>query len=78
MTTNAAILASLGRLASVSASCVVEDDTSCVVRHARPITEGDRAKIREQAIEKLVRDYDAMTSREARIRARQVIRDAAQ
>jgi len=78
MTTNAAILASLGRLTSVSASCAVEDDTSSVVRHARPITEGDRAKIREQAIEKLTRDYDATTSREARIRARQVIRDAAQ
>lgn len=51
-------------------SCVVPDDPGEVVRHARPITDADRAAIHEQYIQQLVaqgRDEPAIAARERRI-----------
>lgn len=48
-------------------SCVVPDDDSCVVRHARPLDEQARQQIREQQIARLRRDDAAIAARERRI-----------
>lgn len=48
-------------------ACVVPDDPGSVTRHARPLTEADRASLREQAIGRLRRDDAAVLAREIRI-----------
>jgi hypothetical protein len=48
-------------------SCVVPDDDSCIVRHARPLDEQARRQIREQQIARLRRDEAAVAARERRI-----------
>lgn len=48
-------------------SCVVSEDWSAVTRHARPMTEADRAQVREQHIATLRRDDAAVLAREIRI-----------
>jgi hypothetical protein len=62
--TAAEIRASLGRV-SFDSSCVVPVDDSEVVRHAAPLDDRARAQLREQHIDRLVRDHAAMQAREA-------------
>lgn len=61
-----AILASLGRV-QWEPSCVVEDDPGDVVRHAQPLDEAARQQLREQAIQRMRYDAEAVRSRERRI-----------
>lgn len=48
-------------------SCVVEEDSSEVVRHAEPLNDRSRAALREQRIAQMKRDDHAIAQREARI-----------
>lgn len=65
--TSADILATLGPITAITASCVVEDDPGEVVRGARPLDDQARAQLREQAIARLTRDPVAVAARERRI-----------
>ena len=58
------LLASLGPVVP-EPSCIVAIKTSEVVRPARPMTEADRAILREQEIARMVRDHAAIQAREA-------------
>lgn len=62
----AAILAELAPV-RFEAACVVADDPGEVVRHATPMTEAARARVREQQIARLRRDDAAVRARETRI-----------
>lgn len=64
--TDAEILASLGSVA-YEPSCVVEIDTSAVVRHAQPLDDRARQQLREQALSRMTRDDAAVAARERRI-----------
>ena len=44
----------VGRVNSVEASCVVQDDPGEIVRGSRPLTAEDRVQLREQMIARLV------------------------
>lgn len=58
---------SIGQHVTFEPSCVVPDDDSCVVRHARPIDDEARAQIREQEIARLQLDPEAVAARERRV-----------
>lgn len=47
-------LTSLGRVTLIEPGCIVPEDPGEVVRGARPITDGDRAQMREQHIARLL------------------------
>ena len=64
--TRSALVESLGVVA-YEPGCVVEDDPGEIVRHAAPLDEQARARLREQQIARLRRDPAAVAARERRL-----------
>lgn len=52
----------LGSVSSFEAACIVPDDPGEVVRGAKPISAGDRERMREQHISRLMADYRRQTA----------------